>query len=317
MHRSARFGNVFVMGLAVSAMSAGCAVKQDDASRFREPIPEQSDVAMNVPGAKGSAGATHGQGLRIATFGGDGTARYYTFTRDLTNAIDGGTALILGGVWAIVHTDPTTLEAKRAVWGPGQATALEPVVWRFTVVEVGDAEYDYTLEGQPKTGGSWLTVLRGHGFGASRPEHKTGWFVADNDAYRTLDPARGHDYGTTKVTYDLTKLPETIAVELRPGGDEGQADVKLTHESGGAGEVGISALADLDDPGSKLEDIHLVSRWTTAGSGRADAELKGGDLPTTVDATECWSDTFARVYYQDTVDYEPTSGSEAACALTR
>src|SRR5205085_11413025 len=112
-----------------------------------------------------------------------------------------------------------------------------------------------------KNGGAWITVMHGHGFGKSRPEHKTGSFEWDNDAYRTLDPARAKDEGTTKVTYDLTKLPATIAVELRPGATKGWADVTVTHADAGAGSVEIAALGDIDDSKTtQLEDIHLLSR---------------------------------------------------------
>jgi hypothetical protein len=309
---------VWVAAVTAGVFGTGCAVEAKEADRFREAIPEAEAVSLAVPGPKGGATGTTTQGLHFSNLGGDGTARYYRFTRDLTRSVDVGTAFILGAVWAIVHTDPTTIEPKRAVWGPGQANALEPAVWRFTVTEVGDATYDYVLEGQPKAGGAWSTVLRGHGFGKSKPEHKSGWFEIDNEAMRTLDPAEGKDRGTAKVTFDLTKLPATIAVELRPIDGAGFTDVTVTHAEGGAGAVDITALADIDDSkATKLEDVRVESRWTPAGSGRADIELSKGDLPFVVTATECWSETFARVYYEDTVDFEPSSGDASACALPR
>lgn len=316
-----------LLAVVTTTAAAGCAIKPDDSERFREAIPTQDDVALRIPGSDPTKtggnitgkSLTASGSLRIATLTGgatDPTARYYRFTRDITNAVDFGTAVILGSVWAIVHTEPTSIDDKTAVWGPGSASALEPAIWKLTVKEVGAAEYDYALEGQARGGGAWITVMNGHGFGKSRPEHKTGWFEWDNDAYRSLDPARAKDEGKTKVTYDLTKLPATIAVELRPGAAKGWADVTVTHADAGAGEVAITGLGDIDDTKStQLEDIHLVSRWTPAGSGRADIELKNGDLPFTVTASECWASDFTRVYYEDTVSFEPTTGSSSACAL--
>lgn len=317
----ARWSQVIAATFVVSAVSAfgnGCAVPADDAEKFREALPLQEEVALRVPGGANGA-STKAQGLHIATETPVGaTARYYQMTRDLTGAVDFGTAVILGGVWAIVHTQPTTIEAKKAVWGPGAANALEPAVWRFTVTEVGDAEYDYILEGQPKAGGAWLTVMNGHGYGPSRPEHKQGWFQWDNDTYKTLEPTRGRDEGKTKVTFDLKQLPATINVELRPAAEKGWADVKVTHDKAGAGAVEITGLADIDESkATKLEDVHLLSRWSSDGSGRADVIMKDGDLPFSVDATECWSPSFARVYYQDTVNFEPTSGDPNTCAFPR
>jgi hypothetical protein len=316
MAGSAKVCAVVLVASAASAFGNGCAASADEAEKFREALPLQEEVALRVPG-NASGMATRTQGLTFAT--GDttpGAARYYQMTRDLTGAVDFGTALMLGGIWAIVHTTPTSIEPKKAVWGPGAGNALEPAIWRFSVTEVGDAEYDYVLEGQSKGGGAWLSVLNGHGYGKSRPEHKQGWFKADNDAYKLLEPARSRDEGTTKVTYDLRQLPASIAVELRPGGTKGWADVLVTHDVAGAGSVAIKGLGDLDPlKTTKLEDIQLLSRWGSNGAGRADVVFRNGDLPFTVDATECWSTSFARVYYQDTVNFEPQSGDPKVCSF--
>jgi hypothetical protein len=303
---------------AISAFGGGCA-PVDDADRFREPLPVQDEVSLGVP-SHGASSSTKTQGLTIQTtndLGGATTnAQYYALTRAITGGVDGVTGVILGGIWAIVHTTPTSLSAKSAVWGPGSSNALEPAIWRFTVNEVGDAEYDYVLEGQPKSGGAWMSVLTGHGYGKSRPEHGQGWFQADNDAYKKLEPDLGHDQGTTKVTYDLRQIPVTLAVELRPGGNLGSLDILVTHEAGGAGEVSIKGSTDLDaSKATKLEDIDLASRWMTDGSGRADLTAKDGDLPFTVTATECWSTTFQRVFYKDSVNFEPASGDPKSCTL--
>ncbi len=311
----ARWAKVFGTAFVVSLVGVGCVVQPDEGERFREAIPQEGEVALRVPGgAKG----TQTRSLNIATNEKTGAAKFYTFTRDMTNAVDFGTAVILGSVWAIVHTPPTTVEPKKATWGPGQSSALEPAIWRFVVTEVGDKEYDYMLEGQAKNGGPWLAVMKGHGFGKESPNHKSGWFEWNNDTHRTLDPARAKDTGSTKVTFDLRKLPATIDVAIRPTGpDTGDADVKVTHEDQGAGSVIIKAKGDLDDSKTtKLEDIDLVSRWTSAGAGRADVAMENGDLPFKVNASECWSSSFARVYYMDTVDFEPATGDASVCAFT-
>jgi hypothetical protein len=311
----ARWAKVFGIACVLSLVGVGCVVQPDDGERFREAVPQEGEVALRVPGG---AGGTQTRSLHIATNDTNGeAARFYTFTRDMTNTVDFGTAIILGSVWAIVHSPPTSVEPKKATWGPGQATALEPAIYRFVVTEVGQKEYDYVLEGQAKGGGPWLTVMRGHGFGKDHPAHKSGWFEWDNDVHRTLDSARAKDSGKTKVTFDLRKLPATIDVALRPTDGKGEGDVKVTHEKEGAGSVDITAKGDLDpSKTTKLEDIHLLSRWTSAGSGRADVVMKNGDLTTTVTASECWSSSFARVYYKDTVNFEPATGDASVCAFS-
>jgi hypothetical protein len=259
----ARWAKMFGTAFVMAVIGTGCVVQQDDASRFREALPQSEDVALKVPSsAHGGATTKSAGGIHIATNGApDSTARYYRFTRDMTDVVDLGTAIILGAIWTVANSPPTTIDSKHAVWGPGQGNALDPIIWRFTVTEVGDKEYDYVLDAKSKIqGGDFVPVLT--------------------------------------------------------GADKGYADVLVTHDAAGAGSVEISGIADIDESkDTQLEDVHLLSRWSTDGSGRADLEMKGGDLPFTVDASECWSTSFARVYYKDTVDYEPASGEEAACSL--
>lgn len=316
------------VGVGFCALT-GCQVTSSgEADAFREALPLQSDVALGVPGSQATNVGTKNIHLATTPVGGsattddsgslsDSTAQYYTFTRDITGAVDFTTAVILGGIWAIVHSDPTSIETDKAVWGPGSSNALEPTIWRFTVTKVGDAEYDYILEGQPKSGGAWLPVLNGHGYGASRPEHKMGWFQANNDNYKTLEPSEGHDEGTTKITWDLRQSPATIDVELRPEADHGSLDVNVTHLADGGGSVDIAGTTDIDAATStQLETVHLLSQWNNTGAGRADVQLSGGELPVTVDASECWSSAFTRSFYKDNVNFEQASGDDSVCAFS-
>jgi hypothetical protein len=60
----------------------------------------------------------------------------------------------------------------------------------------------------------------------------------------------------------------------------------------------------------------MLSRWATTGAGRSQWTFSGGDLPiASVTANECWSTSFARVYYKDTVNYQPATGEESTCAF--
>src|SRR5688572_19663900 len=120
----ARWAKVFGTAFVISLVGVGCVVQPDSGERFREAVPQEGEVALRVPG--GAAGGTQTRSLHIATNDPTtgGAARFYTFTRDMTNTVDFGTAVILGSVWAIVHTPPTSVEPKKATWGPGQATAL-------------------------------------------------------------------------------------------------------------------------------------------------------------------------------------------------
>lgn len=293
----------------------GCTVSDSDASRFREPVPNGDDVALRVPN-RGEATGSTSQGLRLQSPTGAAVsdAKFYTFTRDLTRDIDRTTAGILGAVWALASLPPTTVEDKRAVWGPGASSSLEPNEWRLVVTEVASSEYEYAFEGRPRSGGAFRAVLTGKGYAKSHAAHDTGFFQVDHEAYRALEPSNvgEDDQGTTKVTFDLPK--STIAVAMRRDA-KGTIDVSLVREAGGAGHVDITALTDVDGTGPALEDVKIASRWNTSGAGRADVAMAKGDLPTTINATECWSSAFTRVFYEDNVASEPKVGEASACAL--
>ncbi|GAC1377149.1 MAG: hypothetical protein NVSMB47_22230 [Polyangiales bacterium] len=314
---------VTVLGsIALLSVAPGCALKTDDAAKFREGIPQSSEVALAVPRSGGSGSTVGAKGLSAKGAPAPATdARYYRFTRDIADGVDWGTTEILGLVWLIVHQPPTTVDAHRAVWGPGNGDALDPVQYRFVATEVGTDEYDYVLSGRPKgstSEGDFKALLTGHGFGEKSPSHRLGWFLLDNDAHNALDPARAKDDGTVRVDYDGRSFPVKIAVDAHSTADaKGWFKVALTHDKDGGGQVGIDALGDIEEVkgDGKLETVTLDSRWNATGAGRADAQMSGGDLSTTVTATECWSTSFSRVFYTDNVSHEPTVGVASACAF--
>jgi hypothetical protein len=310
--------------LTFASLGVGCVAQADDAERFREGIPQSGEVAIAVP--RGSGGATT---KSLGTKGGADTttssAKYYQFSRDLADGLDWGTAQILGLVWIIVHQPPTKVEPKKATWGPG-GDALDPITWRFVATEIGDREYNYVLEGRPKAStrdADWKAILSGHGYGKTHKLHREGWFAIDNDAKNAMDPARAKDKGTVKVDFDLKTYPTKIHAyaQATPDKSKGWFDVTLTRESSGSGNLDISALGDMEEEGKKdgnLETITLFSQWANTGAGRADVRITGGSLPATitnVEASECWSTSFSRVYYVDSVGAEPTSGDPSTCTF--
>ena len=310
---------------AVLAGAQGC-VLQNAADKYREPIPgSEAYLAVagsSVHGTGATQGARSSGGLRLQDNGGGGSnAWMYTFTRDVSDGVDFGTAVILGTIVAITDYPPTTIDAHSATWGPGSGDALDPVTWKLVVTEVATNEFDYEVDGRPhlsQSDADWKAVLTGHGWGKTSPNYKSGWFQIDNDAFHALDPSRGTSNGTVKVTFDGRQTPSTIDAHVQTSDGSGQwFDVAVTHEAGGAGEVYVTALTDISsNKDGKLENVAMYSRWDTSGAGRGDLEFSGGDLGSkTAQASECWSDAFAETYYTDNVNYKPTSGDAASCVF--
>lgn len=311
--------------LVVASASEGCMLKtQDNADKYRQAIPQTSEVALSVPKGGGAGASTTSYSTKDVTLKGDPTptnAKYYQFTRDVADGVDWTTGIVLGLVWVIVHSPPTTVDDHHAVWGPGSGDALDPDVWRMTATEVSPHEYDYVLAARPKASTSeadFKAILTGHGWDESSDKHKSGWFMIDNDAYRALDPARGHDTGTVRIDFDARSYPITIDVDAETKDPaKGWFKVQLEHDKDAGGSVAIQALGDIEPAkDGNLEDVTLASKWSATGAGRSDATVSGGDLKAgKIDATECWSSTFQRVYYTDTIGYEPTMGAASACAF--
>jgi hypothetical protein len=298
------------MGMA----QLGCMASVDDGGRYREAIPEASQVALAVPGTAVAAADNE-----TLAYTGD-PATFYQFTRAVTDGVDSVTRSILGSIWIVIHTRPTSVGSHEAIWGPGADNALAPVVWRLKVTEVTTDVFDYELDGRPKAStaeSDYLAVLQGRGYGRSHAEHRNGYFLVDNDAARTLDPARAHDHGTTKITHHLSSWPATLAVEIRPTPAPDWTDITVAHQPDGSGAVDLAALTDIEETNKdgKLEDVVMHNRWAKDGAGRADVQISGGSVPMLVKASECWSTTFERSYYTDSAGLAPTTGDPASCAF--
>lgn len=334
--------------LLLGCFAPACTLeKKDDGEEFREAVPLREAVMVAGPETdsaadSSTAAATGCRAARdcerpngvhpLATRPGAGTdyARWYGFTRAVRSGVNAVTAVVLGSVWAIAHTEPTSVAEGEAVWGP-HTDALEPVTYRFRVTRVAEAEYDYVLEGRPKQNSSddaYRVVLRGHGYGKRHAQHGEGDFTIDLDVARDLDPlAHEGDTGTVHVTHHLphdiderlSALPRTITAEVAPDPAVNPESFSVTSKANadGTGSLHVDARADVDaSKTTSLEDVVIDSRWRADGAGRADIVIAGGDIPAspgTVSAVECWGADFRRAYYSDSIDYSPSEGDPSAC----
>jgi hypothetical protein len=320
------------MTVASTIALSGCVLeKKEDAGRFREAIPQADQVEVSGPeSAQGQQGAAS-QTQADEPWANGPWAKYYGFTRVVRDGVNAITGVILGSVWIIVHTQPTSVEENEAVWGPW-TDSLEPVTWRFRVTEVGQDEYEYRLEGRPKSSDSdsdFRPVLLGKGFGKAHPSHGDGDFTIDLDTARELDPFYlGDDSGTVKVTHDLPQnitdnlfaLPKTITAEVKPSASDEWFTVTSHAKEDRTGTLLVNAFDDVDDSGTTAkEDIQIASQWNGQGAGRSDITLSGGDIPAdpgVVTAVECWDSDFYSVYYTDSINWQATEGEASACAYS-
>jgi hypothetical protein len=323
---------LFISGLAV-AFLGGCSLENTaEVDQFREAVPSADSVAVDGPDTTrtGDRSAASGaRGALAATPGKPNPAYWYTFTRDVRDGVNAVTAAILVTVGFVVHTEPTTVEQDRAVWGPYDGDALDPVAWRLTVTRIGDHHYRYEVEGRRKSDktGAFVGVLEGDGYDRQSPSHGDGTFVLDLDHAKLLDPSRHEgDSGTVTIVHDLPRdigrrvdaLPRTITATVTPNTGESLV-IGSVASADRTGSLDVTAVVDIDDVKDGLnEDVAIASRWRATGAGRSDITIAGGSLtgePAEVLATECWGEDFGRIFYTDSIASKPTEGDESLCAF--
>jgi len=321
-----------LLATAGALIAPGCTLeKSDDVSEYREALPEASNV--RVAGPEGESGGERSLSGASSALLSDGAApaaaraEWYRFTRDVRDGVNLVTAGVLGSVWYVVHTRPTIVGEDFAEWGP-HTDALDPVTYRLRVERVGEHEYDYRLDGRPRSSDSeddYLTVLRGKGYGRADARHGDGHFTIDLDAQQTLDPDRRSDgEGTIAITHDLPAsirrelgaLPREITAVLDPPGDTELTIVSKADEDG-SGELDVSGRVDIDESKqTAIEDVAILSRFRADGAGRADVVIASGDVPDSIGSfsvSECWGSDFSRTFYEDSVEAAPTEGDPSAC----
>jgi len=321
-----------IAGCSLALYAAtGCTLdkKDDGADAFRDSVPQKESIALFGPDSSSTISTAVARPSRrsLAIPPSLPYAKWYGFTREMRRGVNQVTAGVLGGVWAILQVPPSTISQDAASWGP-HTDELEPVTYRFRITRVALDEYNYSLDGRPKTStneSDFRAVLTGHGYGKAHALHGKGDFSIDLDVAKSLDPfAHANDSGSVQVSYELPHdflespepLPRTITAKVDPAG-EARFTVDSSALLDHTGRIHVDAHVDIaESKDTKLEDVVIDSRWAASGAGRADIDFAGGDLPSSVpmvDAVECWGTDFMQSYYDDSVHFAPTVGEESAC----
>ncbi len=297
-------------------LAAGC-VQPAPNPRVGEVLPTADSVQIKVPESAASTFRTVGQ-----------LADYYVITRKISKDLNHGAAWVLILVHNIVDQyPPTSVDGDTYTWGPWSET-LDPAEWRLVVTENLDGSYDWSFDGRSKLeeGTEFLTVISGNAVPGATPHHGSGNFMIDFDAAEQVNPLENDDRGTVEIAYDLERLdgaPATLNISINTletdqNGDDQPVNFEYAYaeNADGSGDLSFEIHGDLDDEGSLPEDALIRSRWVSTGSGRADVRVKDGDLgELVVTASECWDDTFSRVYYGDSEEWMPTEGDPAECVF--
>jgi hypothetical protein len=308
--------------LASSLFAAACqgqGAGSGPEAEYQAAIPAQDSLQISVPGS--SSGTTsvgeHKEGLI------GGTAGLYVVTRLTSEDINGHVGLILGILWAIVHTPPTSVTANSATWGPGGGEALSPVVYRLVVTRVAPGQYSYHLDARPKDSqndADFQTILDGAAQPSIPAGRGSGNLTLNLTTAHSLDPVGTPGQGSINVGYDFGANPKSISVHFAGVMDAASAaptgDYLYERNDDGSGDFSFTAHANLVDTTAALEDGSIRSRWEANGAGRSDARVTGGDATTGVTVSECWDTNFREVYLNAAgPNNTTTQGDAAACVF--
>lgn len=300
--------------LLIGFLATGC---MNTADQFRGAAPSQEAVKLNLP-TNGVAASERGP-ISPQTIG--QRAGFYVITRTVTGVVNGGVALTLLVLEAIVDQQPTVLTLNHAEWGP-YTDALSPSTWKFDVDKVGAEDYTYRLSGKPKNASdsAYAAVISGKAHVVSRVVG-SGDFSVDFAALASTDPASHKAHGTVSAHYDNTTFPRVVEVAFK-GFDDGNGSYtpdgalyKYTENADHSGEFDFVAKADVDhDPAATLEVLAMKSRWLPTGQGVSAVTASGGSLATTATAAECWDANFNETYFTDTWNSNDTQGNPSSCS---
>ena len=300
--------NLALASLSCFSLLGACRPLEDDVDEYRNAIPRQETVSMQVPAGSGAGQQlvveSQGQPLRGAT------SDFYVVTYRVSRAVNGAGAFVLGLVKLVVSHPATTVTADTAVWGPWPGEALDPLVYKVTVKRAGDHKYDYTFEARAKAApnGAFVTFLSGthtpslDGSGHPMEGFGSGSFTLDWDARATL-PAPDDNVGKAHYDYARTGAASVVSVDakftqVKDDQHPGQrVDVDYLYRStpgaGGSMEFVHNLPATMASAGARWA---VKSRWTAAGAGRSDVVASGASLPAPAMASECWNASFSSVY---------------------
>jgi hypothetical protein len=294
-----------LLALAAASTLTACIQKDAPPEGLARAIPTGNQVAINLP-------ANANDALALGEL-----AEWYVATRGVTLTFNGGSAWVLGLIHAIVQYPVTTVDGDTYTWGPWTG-ALDPAEYKLDVKDVGDGTYEYVLSGRSKTtpGAGFEKIIDGFADPTAGHLKGNGEFTIDFDAGKRANPIDpGDARGLVGVTYDLTARHLDLTIKST---DDNGAPVNAFYAydeaADGSGDMVFDILGDAGGTPAN-EQVTLRSRWLQTGAGRADARLTGGDVGTGAIASECWDTAFRRVFYTDSVSFEPTEGNVSSCAF--
>lgn len=309
--------NRWLLPLGCLAIACGGNFSNDDLE-FLNALPTREDLASKLPGASVPV-SEGGPSQRADPLTVGEPSQLYRDTREASDAFNAGMDGLLALLEKIRELPPTTRAPELRVWGPWPDPGHPGHEVRFGMKREAE-RFDYLLQFRPRGSGEegWWSAVEGT-FQAD------GGLRKGSGAVRLLvkeTKAHGFDVGglasldSLEIVYQTRALPILVRMRFVPADPQTASELLYAYRElpGGLGEMGF-LLEDTDLlPGTRKEDLAIISRWTKDRGGVGIISVTGGDVPEGFTATqvECW-DTSFRVTYMKRSWETAVVGSASAC----
>jgi len=293
---------------------------------FMDALPDPESLLFVLPGMDETTTLALGE-----------TATTYEFTVDRAMDINDYILEMLSVIDEITSYNYTSFDGTTVVWGPWKQSGLSRVYERFTITNVEDNSYTYTLEWVDKdeyeadeNTDDWVEIWYGDVEASTETERRgIGTFVIDYSAAKELWPERVDAEGSIDVDYDTMTdgrqidmvfsnfLPDDIEIPL-------DGDYSFVETASLNGTLEFDAMVDLEDDQDnwEIEDdvaehFWIVTQWKSSGIGRGDLAVTEGNIPdihpdppnedwyaTKFTRSECWDTNFVAVYYYEEIFWD-------------
>jgi hypothetical protein len=309
--------NRWLLLLGCLAAACGGNLSNDDLE-FLNALPAREDLASKLPGGERSVSAGS---LRQRT---DPLAlgepsQLYADTREASDEFNTGMDGLLTLLEEIRKLPPTTRAPDVRIWGPWQDSDHPGHEVRFAMKREAE-RFDYALQYRPTGSGeeAWWSAVEGSfraDGGLRKGEGAVRLLVAETKAH-------GFDVGglagmdRLDIVYQTRALPIRVQMRFVPASTGTASEILYAYREipGGLGEMGF-LLHDVDTlPGTRREELAILSRWTRDRGGVGVIAVTGGDVPAGFNATqvECWDASF-RVTYMKRSWETAVVGNASAC----
>jgi len=281
----------FVLGV----LGAGCGNYSNEDLEFMNAVPDQTDLAANLPVRSALATGTE--------------AELAKDTHDTVKIFNGILDSVLGDVEAIRAVQPTGRGPDSRTWGPFPDTNPLQTAWewQFAMQREADGSFSYAFNLEPlgAGGSAWLSLITGNFTPSPGVRRGAGSFTLTTAALRAagfpFDPGLGK-LDTLMVTYQTKDFPISVVMNLVsfPNYPTDLVTTNSVHyeygaQADGSGAMKFTMTGNLIPITSAIEVVQVTSQWLASGAGRADLTVLQGDGAGMMQS-ECWDTSFNATY---------------------